>query len=83
MNVFGEGKEQSPPAYFNPLGGGATVKLSKGGTGRYDRSWAWKHTFEAAAGPVPFRQYKVTMRSGVTVTYAPCRLITACARAKP
>lgn len=83
VNVFGEGKSQSPPSYFNPLGAGATVRLSTGGSGRYDKAWTWKHTFEGASGPVPFRQYKVTIRSGVTVTYKPCRLIAACARAKP
>jgi hypothetical protein len=84
VNVFGPGTSQSPPSSFNPLGAGATVKLSTGGTGRYDRTWSWKHTFAPApSGPVPYRSYKATMRSGVSVIYRPCRLITACARAKP
>ena len=83
VNVFGPGASQTPPRSFNPLGAGGTVKLSTGGTTRYDRSWSWKHTFTAASGPVPFRAYRARMRSGVTVYYRPCRLITTCARAKP
>jgi hypothetical protein len=83
MNVFGPGASQSPPTSFNPLGAGGTVKLTTGGTARYSKSWSWKHTFAAAAGQVPFRTYKATMRSAVTVYYAPCAQITTCARAKP
>jgi hypothetical protein len=82
-NVFGPGTSQTPPAAFNPLGAGGTVRLSTGGSTRYDKAWTWRHTFAAAAGQVPFRAYKATMRSGVTVTYKPCRLIAACASAKP
>jgi hypothetical protein len=82
-NVFGPGTSQTPPASFNPLGAGGTVKLSTGGTTRYDGAWSWRHTFASASGQVPFRAYKAQMRSGVTVYYRPCRLITACARAKP
>jgi hypothetical protein len=83
VNVFGAGKAQSPPASFNPLGAGATVKLSTGGTGTYRKATSWKHTFESATNPVPYRDYKATMQSSVTVSYAPCRLIPACAKAKP
>jgi hypothetical protein len=84
VNVFGPGTSQSPPSSFNPLGAGATVKLSTGGSGRYDKTWTWKHTFAPApSGPVPYRLYKATIRSGVSVAYKPCRLITACAKAKP
>lgn len=82
-NVFGPGMSQSPPASFNPLGAGGKVSLAKGGTVRYDKTWKWKHTYASATNPVPYREYKATMRSGVTVWYTPCRLITACARAKP
>lgn len=83
VNVLGPGTSQSPPAAFNPLGAGGTVRLASGGTARYDRRWNWRHTFAGAAGPVPFRTYSAVMRSAVTVAYAPCRLIPACAAAKP
>ena len=63
--------------------GERVVRLKSGGTARYDKTWTWKHTFDSAGGQVPFRTYKATMRSGVTVTYKPCRLIPACASAKP
>jgi hypothetical protein len=82
-NVFGPGTSQSPPASFNPLGAGGTVRLSTGGTARYDKTTTWRHTFAAASGQVPFRAYKATMRSGVTVYYKPCRLVAGCATAKP
>jgi hypothetical protein len=83
VNVLGAGTAQSPPAFFNPLGAGGTVRLTTGGTARYDKAWTWSHTFAAASGQVPYRTYKATMRSGVTVFYKPCRLIAACASAKP
>lgn len=83
VNVFGPGTAQSPPRYFNPLGAGGTVKLATGGSSRYDKTWAWKHEFASATPPVEFRRYKVSIRSGITVAYTPCRLIDACARAKP
>ena len=82
-NVFGQGASLTPPRAFNPLGSGGTVRLSKGGTARYDRTWKWQHTFASASNPTPYRDYKATMRSAVTVWYVPCKLIKECAGAKP
>lgn len=82
-NVFGQGTSQTSPRFFNPLGAGGTVRLSTGGTARYDKKWKWTHTYASATNPAPYRDYTVTIRSKVTVTYAPCRLIAACAKAKP
>ncbi len=82
-NVFGPGTSQSPPSSFNPLGAGGIVTLSKGGTERYGKRWSWKHTFASSTLPVPVRTVAATMRSTVTVTYAPCAQIAECATAKP
>jgi hypothetical protein len=81
-NVFGPGTAPSPPSYFNPLGMGGTVRLATGGAARYDKRWRWKHSFASAGAPAEYRQYTVSMRSGVSVSYVPCRLIAACAAAK-
>jgi hypothetical protein len=82
VNVLGPGASRRPPASFNPLGQGGTVRLTTGGTRRYEKTWSWKHTYASATNPVPYRTYKATIRSEVTVAYTPCRLIPACATAK-
>lgn len=82
-NVLGPGTSQTSPAFFNPLGAGGTVRLSTGGTARYEKEWKWTHTFASATKPVPYRDYTASMRSKVMVTYTPCKLIPACAKAKP
>jgi hypothetical protein len=82
-NVFGPGASQTPPKSFNPLGAGGTVKLSTGGTVAYTKSSTWTHTYASATSPPPTRDVDATMRSKVTVAYTPCKLIPACAKAKP
>ena len=82
VNVFGEGTQQNPPSYFNPLGAGGTVKLATGGVAVYQQHWRWKHRFAAAGGTNPYREYDVKTRSVVSVSYVPCEQIPACATAK-
>jgi hypothetical protein len=82
-NVFGPGQSQTPPRSFNPLGGGGTVRLSTGGTASLAKSSKWTHGYASGTSPPPTRTVEATMRSKVMVAYTPCKLIPACARAKP
>ncbi len=71
VNVFGE------PADFNPLGGGGTVDIDRGGTVRLDRSWKWTYVFPADLDKAR-RDYTAKLRTDLTVGGGGCIAPAAC-----
>jgi hypothetical protein len=60
IDIFG------PPASWKPLGdGGATLSMSTGGVHRYDRNWAWGHSFGRGLS----RSYVSAIRSSLGVSF--------------